>query len=351
MAWHQLPFSLILCAVIGNAQADLWQDYLKPMAKWPVSAAPAEPDLAPLPPLMRLNKAKVALGRRLFFDVNLSRDKTVSCSSCHQEKFAFGDNQTLSPGAYGRVGDRNSPSLANMDLWHNFFWDSRSLSLEDQMLGPLKAPFEMDSSTGLAVSRVKENPDYKTLFKAAYGASEITWPHISNAMVVFQKSLRLKPTKFDLWLLAITTKDYQSARKIYTTEQLTGLHLYRTKAGCIRCHNGPLLSDQKTHVTDLHMMGRKYEDLGRSKITKDVNDLGAFRTPTLRYISKTGPWMHHGLFPSLKGILNFYSHGGAKPKPRPEQVNHPFPVLSDKLKPFSITKAERAALLAYLETL
>jgi len=120
----------------------------------------------------------------------------------------------------------------------------------------------------------------------------------------------------------------------------------------IRCHNGPLLSDQQTHVTGLHMMGRpKYQDLGRSVVTNKVDDLGAFRTPTLRYITKTGPWMHHGLFPSLKGIINFYSRGGAKPKPRGEQLNHPFPVLSKKLIPFKLTKTERDALLAYLVTL
>ena len=351
MAWYQLPLSLVLLGTAMLAQADIWNDYLQPMSRWPKSAEPSGKDLAALPPALQLNKHQIDLGRRLFFDANLSRDKTVSCGSCHLEAYAFGDNKTLSPGVHGRIGTRNSPTLVNVALWNSFFWDSRSSTLSEQILGPLTSPFEMDSTPEIAQQRVSSDPSYRSLFNAAFGTPDISWEKISIAIITFEKSIREEPTTFDLWIAAIKAKDYQSAKSLYTTQQLTGLHLFRTKAGCIRCHNGPLLSDQKTHVTGLHMIGRKFEDLGRWDATNEVTDLGAFRTPTLRYVSRTGPWMHNGLFPSLKGIINFYAHGGARPKPRKDQIGKPFPKISDQLVPFKMTRKERDSIVSFLKTI
>lgn len=135
-------------------------------------------------------------------------------------------------------------------------------------------------------------------------------------------------------------------------QQLRGLHLFRTKAGCANCHNGPLFTDQKFHNVGLSFYGRRLQDLGRYEFTQAPDDVGAFRTPSLRNVSRTGPWMHNGGFPFLRGIVNFYSAGGVRNKPRPDQVGDPlFPATSPILQRLDLSREERDDLVAFLETL
>ena len=144
----------------------------------------------------------------------------------------------------------------------------------------------------------------------------------------------------------------QGERDRFTDQELFGLHLFRTKARCMTCHSGPRLTDDDFHNLGLHFYGRSREDLGRYAVTGAPEDVGAFRTPSLRHVSKTGPWMHNGLIPSLKGVVNLYDEGGARPRPRQEFADDPlFPETSALLPELNLTPSEKAALIAYLETL
>lgn len=324
----------------------VWHWYLKPQQQWPQRPAEAAEDLAPLPLPSPQAADDVALGQRLFHDPGLSGDGTVSCASCHQATMAFADNQRISPGVAGRLGKRNAQSLLDVHLWQQLFWDSRASSLEEQARGPLEDPDEMDSSIAHAVTHVRTTyPGYE----------QVDWWTLASALAAFQRTLTLAEhpkNRLDQFLHAIATRDYRTARETLSTQELEGLHLFRTKAGCIRCHNGPLLSDQQLHVTGLHYYGRSYEDLGAWEQHQHVDNLGAFRTPMLRDLMASRPWMHNGLFNNMLGIINLYSHGGARVKPPATQLlPQPFPQVSAKLVPFELTKEEQEALLAFLQML
>lgn len=322
---------------------------MQPQHLWPKPAEGASADLAPFKPVQSpANEALNVLGETLFFDPGLSKDGSVSCGSCHKAQFAFADNRPISPGVGGRLGRRNAPSLLHVSLWQTLFYDGRSEDLHQQILEPLQDPNEMDSNPALATKRVAEQMRYAALFYNAFGDGQISWLRIVKAIVSFQQSLH-SSTVFEEFMQAIEAQQFEQAAKLLTKNQIAGMHLFRTKAGCIRCHNGPLLSDQRFHVTGLHMQGRKWQDLGRYEFTQREADRGAFRTPMLRNVSKTAPWMHHGLFPSLKGIINFYSRIDRVAKNA--QKDPSLPALSDKLEAFELSKQERQQLFEFLQIL
>ncbi|MBY6063637.1 cytochrome-c peroxidase [Pseudidiomarina sediminum] len=330
----------------ASSDDPLWHWYLKPQQQWPERASGATADLAPLPVPPTQEPNAVALGERLFHDPALSGDGTVSCSSCHKSSTAFADQQRVSPGVEGRQGKRNAQSLLDVHLWQRLFWDNRAGSLEEQARGPLEDPNEMDSSIAHAVTYVRSNYE---------GYEQVDWWTLAAALAAYQRTLTLAghpKNRLDQFLHAIAEHDYANARKRLSTQELEGLHLFRTKAGCVRCHNGPLLSDQQLHVTGLHYYGRTYEDLGAWEQQQHIGNLGAFRTPMLRDLMASRPWMHNGLFNNMKGIINFYRHGGARVTPPSSQLlPQPFPAVSDKLVPFELTREEQDALLAFLQML
>ncbi|RUO35976.1 cytochrome-c peroxidase [Aliidiomarina shirensis] len=330
---------------------DIYSLYLQPMHKWPCYSADRE-DLEPLPKPVEVEQALVSLGETLFHDKNLSSDRSVSCASCHQPEHRFADPRRISPGVEGREGHRNTPSLMNVDLWNVLFWDGRESSLQHLAVQPLTNPLEMNSNPGLAVMRVTEQDRYKALVEEYFGDSTITWQRITEALAAFQLTLRSPENKLDTFLNAIADGNYEVAENALNSEQLLGLHLFRTKANCVACHQGALLSDQKFHNMGLHYFGRRFEDLGVFAVNGEPSDVGKFRTPTLRHLEETRPWMHNGLFDDLLGIVRMYSHGGPRPRPRGENINNPlFPVTTDELKPFNLTKEEEAALVEFLKVL
>ena len=336
-----LPPLLRFEALLGE---ELWQAYLKPQSQWPKLHPGASEDLAPLPPPPPQPQDQVALGARLFHDPLLSRDNSVSCASCHLAERAFADNRRISPGVDGREGKRNAPTLLDAHLWQTFFWDSRSPSLKDQAAHPLHDPLEMDQPLELAVKKV--NAAYET---------ELDWDDIATALASFQMTLTAynsPQNKLDQFLHAVANNDFSKARKTLTTEQLHGLHLYRTKAGCIQCHGGAFLTDQRHHNMGLHYYGRRFEDLGLFEITHNPLDMGKFRTPTLRQVSQTEPWMHNGLFTQMRGIVRMYSRGGPRPK-RPEDMPlvQVYPETSDLLHSFDLDHEELKALVEFINIL
>lgn len=298
---------------------------------------------APSPAYNPTTVEKIALGQALFNDPMLSGSGQIACASCHESDLSFTDGLRTSFGHNRLRGTRNSPSLLTAAWWKELFWDGRSPSLEDQALHPFVDPVEMASSHDRILESVKDDDAYADMFEAAFGDRSITIERISYALASFQRSLKPRLSRFDRFL---------QGRVRLSDQELTGLHLFRTKAGCANCHNGPLLSDQKYHNIGLSYYGRELQDLGRFEVSQDPADIGRFRTPSLRNIGRTAPYMHNGVMPELSGVITFYNAGGARPRPREDQQDDPhFPQTDPLLAPLNLTPDEREALVAFLKTL
>ncbi|WYX16669.1 cytochrome c peroxidase [Achromobacter xylosoxidans] len=286
--------------------------------------------------------AVVALGQMLFFDTRLSRKGEVSCASCHQPQRAFTDGLPLAVGEDKLMGRRRSTPLYAAPFAPRLFWDGRAASLREQVMGPLHDPREMNHDAAGAVARLRQTDMYPKRFLEAFGgapvaasptaasaspivasassaatstasttastpASAIDADHLARALAAYVASLRPEKTRFDDFLAG-------RADALDDTE-LLGLHLFRTQARCMNCHNGPLLTDHQFHNIGLSFYGRRNQDLGRYEATRDPADLGRFRTPSLRNVAQAGPWMHNGLFPDLRGLLRMYNAGMGREAP------------------------------------
>lgn len=287
---------------------------------------------------------KAGLGRRLFDDPKLSVSGQIACASCHSAELGFADGLRTSFGHDRQRGRRNSPSVAMAAWMPVLFWDGRATTLEAQSLHPLIDPLEMAGTLEQVEKAVASDPSYKDAFVAAFGDDVVTIDRIAKALATFQRSLQ---PGLGRWRRFIN-----GDRRALNDQQLRGLHLFRTKAACASCHSGPVFSDGRFHNIGLTFYGRQNEDLGRYHITGEAADVGTFRTPGLLAVSRTGPWMHNGLFPNLKGIVRFYNAGGANPRPVPGTENDPLlPVTDPMLEPLELTNDEIDDLVAFLETL
>lgn len=330
----------------------LQKQYAQPIKSWPaptIDLGVTWQELAPLPQFIPAPKknpfteAKRDLGEQLFFDPQLSRSGQISCASCHKPDLAFADGLRVSTGHQGKEGRRNSPSIVMSGLLEPLFWDGRKATLEEQSLAPIEDPVEMAFSLSELEQRLIKKPVYISAFAQVFD-DKPTAHRVAQALASYQRSLLPRDTAFEQFMLG----DSQAL----TDQQLWGLHLFRTKGRCLNCHQGTALSDEQFHNLGLTYYGRKYEDLGRYEVTGQTEDVGAFRTPSLRLVSQTGPWMHNGLFSNLEGILNMYNAGMASVRPNIQQQSDPlFPKKSQLLKPLALTKPELAALKAFLESL
>lgn len=296
------------------------------------------------PPDNPTTPEKATLGERLFDDPKLSASGQIACASCHARELGFADGVRTSFGHDRQRGRRNALSVASAAWMPVLFWDGRADTLEAQSLHPMIDPREMAGDLSEIERRIAADPAYAPLFAAAFGDSLVTIDRIAKALAAYQRTLR---PGLGRWRRFIGGE-----RSALNDQQLLGLHLFRTKAGCANCHNGPAFSDGRFHNLGLTYYGREYEDLGRYHISGLPADIGAFRTPSLLGVSRTGPYMHNGLFPLLDGIVRFYNAGGAQPRPRPDQAEDPlFPHTDPLLQPLGLTPEEIDALVAYLETL
>lgn len=303
----------------------------------------ALPEQAPSPASNPFSEAKRALGEKLFFDLLLSRSKQVSCASCHEPRLAFADARRVSIGHAQQKGRRNAPSVATSSLFELLFWDGRKASLEEQALAPIVDPLEMAFSIQELEHRLQANSTYIRDFEQVFNDKPKA-VYIGQALATYQRSLLPKDTAFERFM--------QGQNTALSDQALYGLHLFRTKGRCLNCHQGAALSDQQFHNLGLTYYGRKYEDLGRYEVTAKAEDVGAFRTPSLRLVSRTGPWMHNGLFPDLDGILNMYNAGMPTITPNAEQQKDPlFPKKSPLLQPLQLNSDELFALKAFLQSL
>ena len=295
---------------------------------------------------------KLDLGEKLFHDGNLSRTRQIACASCHEPELGWGDGKRTSFGHNRQRGRRNAPTIENIAFSTHFFWDGRAKTLEQQALMPIQDPLEMNFTLPELVQRLSDIAAYREAFKKAFGDEIITTERIAMALATYQRTITSRLSAFDRFLLASEQKD-ERFKRIYANamsdEAIIGMHLFRTKAGCMNCHHGPTFSDNKFHNIGLTYYQREYEDLGQYNVTKNTDDVGKFKTPSLRGVMNSKPWMHNGLFSSMRGILNFYNAGGAK---YVKKENDPMsPHTSELLKPLALNQQEIEALMAFLEAI
>ena len=216
---------------------------------------------------------------------------------------------------------------------------------------PIENPLEMDLNPDLAVERVNSANDYRYFIQGAFQTETLNKQQMAQAIVAFERTFEAPNSLFTQFINEMQNNP-KEAIKLLTDQQIEGLHIFRTKAKCMTCHEGALLSDNEFHITGLHFYGRRLQDLGRFDATADPQDKGKFRTPSLLGLEQSKPWMHNGLFSSLGGIVNFYNGGGARPKPRDEYKNDPhFPETTELLHKLELSKTERSALISFLEIL
>lgn len=325
--------------------------YQAPVDKWPRPVTDSSiqwVELGPLPESVIAGDSSlrpmVELGKFLFFDPRLSGSNQISCATCHEPELGWTNGRTTGIGHDHVAGSRNVPSLFNIGHLRDFFWDGRSPSLEQQAVAPISNDVEMHELPGQLEEELAAIPLYRKKFKEVFSTEQIHLDQITKAIATFEKSITSRKAPFDLFL--------EGKFKTMSDEQVYGLHIFRTKAGCMNCHNGPLFTDQQFHNIGLSYYGRKFEDFGRYAVTKRKEDVGKFRTPSLRDVMLTRPWMHNGLFDDIDGIINLYNAGGARPKPRNEQLKDSlFPTTSVLLKPLGLSAEEKKALAAFLQAI
>ncbi len=251
-----------------------------------------------------LTQEGIALGKKLFFDKQLSKNNRQSCASCHDPKKAFTDQQQFSDGVDGTFGTRNSMPLFNL-AWNfdnRFTWGGKELGLERQALEPVKNPIEMHSNWTTVANKLQQDSEYPTLFLRAFGTSKIDSASITKAIAQFERTLISGDSKFDQYLLGNAQ---------LTPEELNGFNVFMDEArgDCFHCHgseNNPLWTDNQFHNNGLDAT---FKDLGLGAVTGDPNDNGKFRSPSLRNLIFTAPYMHDGRFATLEEVINHYSEG------------------------------------------
>ena len=278
-----------------------------------------------------LTREKVQLGRKLFSDPILSRDKSLACAGCHEPERAFTDGRAVSEGVSGRKGSRHVPTLVNRGYGVSFFWDGRISSLEEQVLQPIQLPEEMDMTLEEVVARLKQNSDYRQRFREAFG-TQINSEGLAKALASYVRTILSGDSGFDHYL--------NGERDALSEREREGLRIFRGKGNCTACHLGPTLTDENFHNTGIAWRDGQLLDPGRFKVTGKKEDRGAFKTPTLREIPRTAPYMHDGSVATLEEVIEFYSRGG-----------NPNSYLDPELRPLQLTAEEKKTLLAFLRSL
>jgi len=248
---------------------------------------------------IKLASTEEQLGEKLFFDPILSRDSSISCASCHRPEHAFADVTPTSKGVFGRMGGRNTPSCMNMTDRNFYFWDGRAETLEQQALGPIENPVEMDLPLTIAVKRLMNNAYYYASFVNVYGKKP-SKELMAQAMANFQRSLETSNTPFDRYLQGKDTNAISESAK-------RGLELFNGKANCFDCHFGPDFTGNDQFRNLGLYNGKDLSDKGRFDVTKKESDLGKFKVPGLRNIAITGPYMHNGMHKTLMEVIEYYN--------------------------------------------
>ena len=247
------------------------------------------------------NADKAGLGRLLFSDPILSKDSSISCTSCHKPAFAFADTGAVSIGVAGKKGSRNTPSAMNLSLQHFFFWDGRAKTLEEQALAPISNPTEMNLQVKEAVQRLRANTLYRNYFKEIFN-NEPDAVNLAAAIASFERSLETSESPFDKW-------KFSDSPNAVNDDVKKGFIVFNEKGKCIKCHFGADFTSNEFRNIGL-FKGKSLRDSGRAAISKNANDMGKFKIPSLRNVAITSPYMHNGMFKTLKEVIDFYNEPG-----------------------------------------
>jgi cytochrome c peroxidase len=269
----------------------------------------------PVPEDNPLTAEKIELGRQLFFDRRLSVDGSISCASCHDPRRAFAGRRAVPVGVFGRRGRRNAPAIVNRAYGRSFFWDGRTTTLEEQVLRPIEDPAEMGSNAVAAAARVG-----------------LTRDQLARALASYVRSILAGNSRFDRFIAG--------DRRALSTDAQAGLRLFRGTGNCTACHIGPLLSDEQFHNTGVAWVRDRFLDDGRAGVSRRDADRGAFKTPTLREVARTAPYMHDGSLRTLEDVVDFYNRGG--------RAN---PALDREIRPLGLARTEKQQLAAFLRAL
>lgn len=302
--------------------------------------APLGLPLVPIPSDNPPTAEAIALGRRLFYDTRLSKDNSLSCSSCHNPKLSFTDGRRLALGIGGAIGIRNAPTLLNAAYSTFQFWDGRASSLEEQSADPIANPIEMNQTHEVSVSKINDDPAYKAEFAKAFGPGNVTLLKIQKSLASFERTLLSGNSSFDRY-------EYGGDKTALTPAQIRGLAIFEDpkRGNCSTCHTidtkYALFTDGKFHNTGAGVNGEgEFTDLGRFSQTKAESDKGAFKTPTLRNAALSAPYMHDGSLKTLKDVVDFYAGGG-----------NSNPSLDKEIRALNLSAQERADLVQFLESL
>lgn len=282
----------------------------------------------------------IELGRRLYYDPALSVDSTVSCASCHHPEHGFSDGKRTSTGVQGKTGSRNSPTVFNSAYFEVQFWDGRAPSLEKQAEGPVQNPIEMAHTLDGVVSRLNADPTYKVQFAKAFGPGPITYQMVEKAIASFERTVVSGNSPFDRW-------KYGKDEKAVSESVKRGFEVFSSpkKGNCTACHlvgtDYALFTDNKFHNIGVGADIESISDAGRYTVTQKEEDRGAFKTPSLRNVALTAPYMHDGSLKTLKEVIDFYIGGGNSNAHLDKNI-HALDFL---------TGQERADLQAFLESL
>lgn len=349
MNYQKVPMLRIFATVISGGV--LWFACTPAPESYPPAATPVGEMIEIAPPLGLPNvpipvdnpptSETISLGRRLFYDPALSVDDTVSCSSCHHPDFGFSDGQATSTGVRDQVGGRNAPTVINSAYSTTQFWDGRSPNLEDQAEGPVQNPIEMAHTLEGVEKKLRVDVSYQTAFNEAYGSKDVTYERIGKAIASFERTVLSGNSPFDRYF-------YGKDRSALNASARRGLKIFRDpkKGNCAACHTieaeFALFTDNKFHNLGVGAeFDGTYKDAGRFEVSKDKVDTGAFKTPTLRNIAQTAPYMHDGHLKTIKDVVDFYVGGG-------NSNEH----LDTEIRSLDfLTGQDRADLVAFLESL
>jgi cytochrome c peroxidase len=333
---HFVFFAAVLVLSIGCRRPSNERPIGEVITIQPPLGLPPVPIPAGNPP----TRETIALGRKLFYDPRMSKNNTLSCASCHNPYLGFSDGRAISLGFGGAAGVRNAPTLLNAAYSPVQFWDGRASSLEAQSAFPLANPVEMDQPHDVSVGKIRKDPEYQQEFTKAFGPGPITLDLIEKSLGSFERTLLSGNSAFDQY-------EYGGNKQALNPAALRGLEIFRDarRGNCTACHtigeHNALFTDFKFHNIGVGVNGDgEITDLGRFGQTKVDATKGAFKTPSLRNVALTGPYMHDGSLKTLRDVVDFYAGGG-----------NSNPNLDKDMKPLHLSAQDRADLVAFLESL
>lgn len=291
-------------------------------------AVPRGLKAVPIPADNPLTEAKIALGKQLYFDPRLSGDDTISCASCHDPKKGWSNGSAFATGVRGQVGGRSAPTIINAGYQYFQFWDGRAQHVEGQALGPIQNPIEMDLTLEKLIVKLNKIAGYRSQFQEVFG-TDVTADGIAKAIGAFERTVLSGNAPFDQFKAGDKKALSEAAER--------GRHVFFNKASCSACHAGPNFSDGAFHNLGVGIKSDN-PDLGRFAVTKLGGDRGAFKTPTLREIARTAPYMHDGSLKTLEDVVEFYNQGG-----------NPNPQLDEEIFPLKLTDQQKSDLITFLK--